>query len=586
MTDLDERRLEELSTALEELKVSSEELRLQHQALRDAYFEVEQQRLHFEQLFALSPDAYILTDAYGTILEANVAGEQMLGAAADRLRGKPLAAFIADDDRGMLRNGMTELRARDTSLEFTAMVLSRSGAPLRAALRASRIRDRSAQTRFGWVIRDTTEKYRVHTLGQRFAEEQTARIDAERAARRFRLLAEASRQLTTTTDIDTICQGVAKAVVKYGSDHCEILLVEGHRLRSHARVNREPRQAPFTEALRRRHNMSAESENSLLWRAIRTSEVQASPAISETGTHTQRDLFASVRASGARNALALPLYVPGRTLGVLVVMGTSPEPRFGVEDIGVLIEIATRAALAISNALLFQELEQANQEKADFLEVLSHELRTPLTAVIGYSDLLLSGIPEPLAGRAREHVERIRSCSWHQLSVVEQILKYSRVETGIDLPVISNVNLNVLISEAASMVETTVREKNVSLSLDLPQSAGELNTDAGRLRQIIVNLLTNAFKFTDEGGVSLSVRRDDQNIFITVSDTGIGISQDDVAHVFDPFWRGSDRNSATRVGTGLGLAVSNRLARSLGGDLTVQSQVNVGTVFTLRLPVR
>lgn len=269
-------------------------------------------------------------------------------------------------------------------------------------------------------------------LGQRFAEEQSARIEAERTGRRFRVLAEASRQLATTTDIATICQGVARAVVKYTGEHCEILLLENGQLVSYARNNRTPKQEPFADALRRRHNLTADSDTSLLWKAIRTNEPQVSPPVDDREDLRARDLFAAVRSNGPRNAFAIPLSTAGNILGVMVVMGTSPAPRFGVEDLGVLFEIATRASLGISNAKLYNELERANREKAEFLALLSRDLRTPLTAVIGYAELLVNGIPDSLPGGLRDTIERIRTCSWHQLSVVEQILKFANVEKSAE----------------------------------------------------------------------------------------------------------------------------------------------------------
>ena len=579
--------LHELSLSLQALNVTAEALRIQNQALRDAYTDVEKRRQHYEDLFTLIPDAYIVTDVYATILEANSAAENLLGMTADHLRGKPLAVFIAEEHRGDFRRNVGELRAAEDRVEWAAMIVPRSGVPIRTTLRAARIRDQATHERLAWIVRDTTEKQRVVTLGQRFAEEQSARIEAERTGRRFRLLAEASRQLSSTTDIDTICQGVAKAVVKYAGDHCEILLLEGDKLVSCARNNRTAKQAAFTEVLRRRHNMTADSETSLLWAAIRTNEPQVSPPISDTHDHKTRDLFAAVRATGPRDALALPLSSGGIPFGVMVVMGTSPAPQFGVEDLGVLLEIATRASLGISNARLYHDLERANREKADFLAVLSHELRTPLSAVIGYAELMLAGIPEKLPPDTREKVGRIRECSWHQLSVVEQILKYARIESGADALSIEEVDIARLVESIAELVTASAKDKPVRLAVDLPSTLGSLRTDAGRLRQILINLLSNAFKFTDEGAIDLSVRGSDDAIFFTVSDTGIGIANEDVERIFDPFWRASHAalHPERAAGMGLGLAVSGRLARSLGGEITVQSQVGVGTSFTLRLPV-
>lgn len=579
--------LTEISSALEVINNAHDQLISRGRMLNETSSALRMERARYEHLFSLLSDAYVITDAHATIIECNDIAEWMLGAGTDRLRGKPLALYVSADDRDAFRAHLAELVGNEWQMiEMSCMMVPRSGNPVRVAVRASCISDDSGRKQYGWLIRDTTEKVRADTLGLRYAEEQNARIGAERSSRRFRLLAEASRQLNTTTDIDALCQSVARAVVKYGSDHCEILLLEDERLISRARANREPRQAAFMEALRRRHVLSADDPGSLVWQALRTGVVQTAPAASADGTHGYKDVYAAVREGGPRNALALPLTIGERTLGVMVVMNAEPTPTIGVEDVGVFFEIAMRASMALANAALMQELQRANAEKAEFLEVLSHELRTPLTAVIGYSELLLASVPDALPERARDKVDRIRNCSWHQLGVIEQILHYARVDSGIQAPVIAEVDINELIRDAVGIVQAAVPRKDVGITVDLPDAKLHLRTDAGRLRQIVVNLLTNAFKFTDHGAVSVSVRGDDEHYYVTVADTGIGIDIEEMPRIFEPFWRGNNSGTHTRVGTGLGLAVSARLAKSIGADLSVQSRVGIGTIFTLRLPLR
>jgi PAS domain S-box-containing protein len=584
LTKIDDQKAND--TVQEELNAAQEELRVQNEALREAYYEVEKERLHYATLFALIPDAYVVTDTFATILDANAAAEELLGVSGGRLRGKPLAVFVEESDRREFRAHLNQVSVTGEQLEWEGMLIPRAGSPVRVTLRAAPLVEGTHQ-RLTWLIRDNTEKQRVVTLGHRFAEEQNARIEAERTARRFRLLAEASRQLALQTDIDRICENIVKTVVRFLGDYCEIVLRDGAALKSMAHVNREKRQATFTEALRRRHNLGIDKPDSLVWRAVRTNEPQISPAVDgdTDDTFSRKDLFEALRKNGPRNAVVLPLSLAGESFGALIVLSATQSPQFGAEDIGVLIEIATRASLAIGNARLFKDLERANSEKAEFLAVLSHELRTPLTAVIGYADLLLSGIPDQLSPIARDHVERIRACSWHELSVIEQIIRYARVERGEDRPEYGDVDVNSLVTEVSEVVNVEARVKNVQLSVDLPSTSLRLRTDAGRLRQILINLLNNAFKFTDEGAISMIVRGSDEEIFFTIADTGLGIAADDLHHVFDPFWRADATRSAERAGMGLGLAVSASLARSIGGELSVQSQPDVGSTFTLRLPV-
>lgn len=584
-TNVETEALRELARAIEELNVSYEELRAQNDALRDAYHEVETERQHYTDLFSLIPDAYVVTDVFGTILDANNAAEELLGTKGGRVRGKPLAIFVTEDERREFRTRLNEVSVTAKASEWEAMIVPRGGMPIRAVMRVAVMSDSHRNRRMAWLIRDVSEKQRAVTLGQRFAEEQTARIDAERSARRFRMLAEISRQIALETNVEAICNNICKTVVRYAGDHCEIVLLEGSALHSVARCHREPRQAAFTDALRRRHNLVIDNNDSLVWRAVRTNEPQVAPTLAEelSDGYSRSELFDALRRNGPRNAAVLPLTLAGQVFGALIIVSATPAPQFSADDIGIFLEVATRTSLAVGNARLFTDLERANKEKADFLAVLSHELRTPLTAVMGYAELLLAGVPDTLPPAARDHVERIRACSWHELSVIEQIIHYARIDRGDDRPTLVEIDLAAVVHEVSEVVNPET--KRVELAIDLPGTPIRFKTDSGRLRQILVNLLNNAFKFTEEGGVTFSVRRSDDDLFFTISDTGVGIAPDELPHVFDPFWRSNAARMKERAGMGLGLAVSENLAHSLGGELSVQSQLNVGTAFVLRLPI-
>lgn len=579
---IDQAALSGLSKAIEEMTAAVEDLRHQNGALRDAYSSVEQERLQYEELFGLLPDAYLVTDLFGTIVEVNATGEEMLGVAAMRLRGKPLAVYIADEDRKGFRRSLNEVAESPTPVNWSGIVQPRNGLPFRASIRIVRIPVTGDRVRLGWLIHDTSVQQRVAKLGQRFAEEQSARIAAERASRRFRLLAEASRHLSSGKDVTAICAGIAKAIIRFSADHCEILLLDGEALTSVSRITRDPKQAEFVKALRRRHKLSVASPDNLIDQAIRTREIQVSPpVIADIPSGVARkDMFASLRNTIARNAVVVPILGNEQCIGVIVVMSATPEPTFGVEEIGVLSEIAERTSLAIANARLFGQLEQSNRERAEFLAVLSHELRTPISAVIGYSDLLLSNMAGQLSETALQHIQRIRSSAWHQIGVVEQILSYARVDQQLTLEYV-DTDVQSVVQDALDLVTPLARRKDIALTVDIPSTQLPISTDVGSLRQILVNLLSNALKFTTHGAVTVSARRTDEDVYIAVTDTGHGIKAEDLARIFDPFWRGR----RVEPGMGLGLSVSRRLTKALCGELTVQSQLGVGTKFTLKVPL-
>jgi signal transduction histidine kinase len=257
---------------------------------------------------------------------------------------------------------------------------------------------------------------------------------------------------------------------------------------------------------------------------------------------------------------------------------------FGNADLAFAEELAGRLAVAVDNLRLLEEATAASRIKSDFMATMSHELRTPLNAIIGYTDLLDLQIAGPLAPRQLEQLERIRASSGHLLTVIEQILTFSRVGAGKEHLYVERLDAVELASECASLVEPIARQKGLAFVVELPADATPLVTDAVKLRQVLLNVLSNAVKFTDAGEVSLQLRAGARFVTFEVTDTGIGIAQEHRERIFEPFWQvhgGSKRRSG---GTGLGLTVSRHLTNLLGGELTVESEVGRGSRFSVRIP--
>ncbi len=233
---------------------------------------------------------------------------------------------------------------------------------------------------------------------------------------------------------------------------------------------------------------------------------------------------------------------------------------------------------------LNDELQRANRAKATFLATMSHELRTPLNAVIGYSDLLLAGIPEELNPPSRRSVERIALASRHLLSVIEEILSHARIEAGRETLSVDEVDLGEVLREVVAIVEPLAAEKKLAFRAPERVEPASMVTDARKLRQILVNLLGNAVKFTARGEIGFAVESAGGEASFHVRDTGIGIAAGDLERIFEPFRQVDDATTRVAGGTGLGLSVSRHLARMMGGDVTVASVPGEGSTFTLRLP--
>ena len=231
--------------------------------------------------------------------------------------------------------------------------------------------------------------------------------------------------------------------------------------------------------------------------------------------------------------------------------------------------------------------QAANEAKSRFLNMMSHELRTPLGAIGGYIALLEDGIPGPLTDEQRKYIARIRHNQSHLLQLVNELLDLGKIESGrIELN-LDAVPVQQVVESVYTMIEPQIDGSKLRLEVEPGDPNLFFHADRERVEQVVLNLLSNAVKFTPSGGsVRIVVSADDNEICLSVKDTGVGIPADKLEAVFEAFYQVEGSQSRTYGGTGLGLAISRQLARSMGGDLTVKSTVGAGSTFTLGLPRR
>jgi signal transduction histidine kinase len=238
-----------------------------------------------------------------------------------------------------------------------------------------------------------------------------------------------------------------------------------------------------------------------------------------------------------------------------------------------------------------QQVTEANMAKSRFLANVSHELRTPLNAIVGYNALALSGLYGELSSEHRSAHDRIRTAADHLLRVVNDVLDLSKIEVGRMEVDVRTITLEPLLEGVISIVEPVAEAKDVRIDLVVSRDLPPVNTDPRHVRQILMNLATNAIKFTERGSITIVAKPGDGadagRVLICVEDTGIGIAERDLGRIFDEFEqvRPSARGDSIARGTGLGLAVSRKLARLVGGDVRVESRFGTGSRFTLVVPI-
>jgi PAS domain S-box-containing protein len=248
-------------------------------------------------------------------------------------------------------------------------------------------------------------------------------------------------------------------------------------------------------------------------------------------------------------------------------------------------DITGQLEAAVERELLLEQANDANRIKSEFMAVMSHELRTPLNAIIGYADLLDMGIPEPVPPSAREYLRRMRLAAQHQKQLIEDILTFMRLDAGRETAVVESVDLADLTDEITAVIAPLAQGKGLALLVEDQTSRASIRSDARKLRQILLNLLGNAVKFTARGQVALRIRHHEDAIHFDVEDTGSGVAAADRERLFEPFWQADRSLTRTAEGSGLGLAIASRFAALLGGSIRLHSVPGEGSTFTLVLPL-
>jgi signal transduction histidine kinase/DNA-binding response OmpR family regulator len=422
---------------------------------------------------------------------------------------------------------------------------------------------------------------------ERTHELETRSHELAQSVGELRALGEVTQAVNSTLDLATVLSTiVAKAVELSDTEAGSIYVVDPTTEGLHLRASHGMSDELIAELNRQGVDLS---EKTIADAAAQRAPVQT-PDLKDAAPSPVLDIL--LRA-GYRAVLIVPLLGPEGLIGMLVVRRKAPG-EFPQHTVDLLQTFAAQSVLAIQNANLFTEveeksrqLEMASQHKSQFVASMSHELRTPLNAIIGLTEMMVNNATRFGTEKAAEPLRRVHRAGTHLLGLINQVLDLSKIEAGkLELSP-ETVSLAPLLEDVIGTARQLAEQNKNRLVVESPENLGTLTVDPMRLRQILLNLLSNACKFTKQGEVALRVKRvaDGRNwIEIAVADTGIGMTPEQVAKLFEEFTQADSSTARQYGGTGLGLAITRKLARMMGGDVTAASEPGKGSVFTVRLP--
>jgi signal transduction histidine kinase/CheY-like chemotaxis protein len=414
------------------------------------------------------------------------------------------------------------------------------------------------------------------------AEEQLGRQNERLSA-----AAEIGRLVTSTLDLDTIFSRTVNLVSEsFGFYHAALFLVEEDGFNV---VLREATGPAGAEMKTRGHSLPINAK-SVVGKVTMSGEPVVVNNTAEDTTHRPNPLLPATRAEAA-----IPLQVGSRIIGALDIQSTT-EGAFTPDDLRVLRILADQVAVAIENARSYQLAQQAVREmrevdrvKTQFLANMSHELRTPLNSIIGFSRVILKGIDGPISDLQRQDLTAIYNSGQHLLGLINDVLDLAKIEAGKMDMSLEETNLGDIIASVMSSASGLVKDKPIRLTQRVPESLPTVRADAIRVRQVLLNLLSNAAKFTDQGEIIVEAAVPEgpgtpTEVRVNVTDTGPGISEEDQAKLFQAFSQVDDSPTRKTGGSGLGLSISQQLINLQGGRIGVESALGKGSTFYFTLP--
>jgi PAS domain S-box-containing protein len=582
--------IHDLEQSAEELRVTGEELRAQSDQLLFASRAVTAERARFFRLFDLAPDPFIVTDVHGGILEMNRAAASLLGMDRTAVQRKPLAAFVDQESTREFRAAVVRLARMEAVKDLTLRLRPRDGGQIPVSVRAAHLPPHDGEAaRIIWTLRNQSDLESLDAARKDLARERESREVAEAKSEQARYIVQAAAELGADDDPNRVAARAARLAGRFADYATVELFGEDGALTLRGIYHRIAEQSKELQ-VRLGERLLDPSQGPELQRFLESAGsvfVAPGEALPELLDY-HRNVPDALRPI---SLVVLPLSVQGQVAGVLRVIATSTS---GAEHLRAWVHLleafGSYIGMALANATLLREADrrrvaaaESSRGRSRAMAGLSHELRTPLHSILGYTELLIDGVAEPLGEKSMRFVKAIRASALHQAELVDDILSIARPGRSRQFSPADLVVEDVVL-ECVAMISERARANGLRLLVEVPAGT-RIFTDRAKLSQILINLLGNAVKFTQHGEVTIAVQDEGERITFEVCDTGCGIAPSELPHIFEPFWQGSAGElRGGREGTGLGLSLVRRLVGVLGGEVEVESREREGSTFRVVLP--
>jgi PAS domain S-box-containing protein len=527
-----------------------------------------------DAIISISADAIISIDEDQRIIRFNHGAEQIFGYTPDQVIGREIDMLIPDRFRKLhsthvrnFREGAVEARRMGERRQISGLRKNGQEFPAEASISRTRLDGRMI---FTVVLRDVTERIRTEQ------------------AQRF--LAQAGALLASSLDLNTTLESVAGLALPTLGDWCVIYLVAGDQSVQLAFTAHTD--GAMADELRRLRARAVQlNPSDPLARALKSGDaIVVHDLDRETlsrmaNADAQHDLLRSLDPG---SLLAVPLKARDRIFGALAFFFEKSARLHDEDDLELAQELARRAALALDNARLYERAQAAHAARDDVLAVVSHDLGNPLAAIRIGASVLAKQLPQGENNeRLSKQIENIRTSALQMERLLRDLLQVKQIEAGYLTLEKERLSVRSLLSEAIDQLRPLADAKEQTISMSADAAAGYINADRERLLQVLSNLVGNAVKFTPAGGeISLRAHRENDSIIISVSDSGPGIPQEHLPHVFDRFYRVDPSRSRVQGGSGIGLAIARSLVTAQGGSIEVESAgPNQGSRFSFTLPI-